>query len=93
MFPLTTPYTVLSSSMTECADTCQKLTFNLCVLEGSELCQNILIHLQMCQTNRSQDKGSLLSSELQVEHHSFESAMVENIYDCAYKVIVKGRTT
>lgn len=46
-FPLTIPYTVPSSSMTEYVVTCHKLTFDLRVLEGLGLCQNILIHFQI----------------------------------------------
>lgn len=45
--PLSIPSTVPSSSMTECVDTCHKLTYNLRVLEGLGQHQNILIHLQI----------------------------------------------
>jgi len=77
--------------MTEYVDTCHKLTFSLCGLEGLWLYQNILIHLQIYKLTQNQANSSLLSTELQAEHHSFENSLVADIYDCAYKIKAKGK--
>lgn len=76
--------------MTKCVDTCHKLTFNLRVLEGMGLCQDILILLQIYQLNQNQDNSSQLSTGLQVEYHLFKSSLVVDISDCAYKIKTKG---